>query len=74
MAPHIRDFLDAVRSRATTVSNPAAAHAAHVIVHAANICLRLGRPVKWDGAAERFAGDAEANRMLSRAMREPWRI
>ena len=74
MAPHIRDFLDAVRSRGTTVSNPEVAQATHTIIHCANLCLRLNRPLKWDAAAGRFAGDAEANGMISRPMREPWRI
>jgi len=39
MAPHIRDFLDAIRSRKATVSNPEVAHATHAIIHCANICL-----------------------------------
>ena len=74
LAPHIRDFLDCIRTRKLTVSHPEASHRSHTIVHCANICLRLKRPVRWDPVAERFIGDEEANRMLSRSMRKPWRI
>lgn len=72
--PHVRDFLTCMRSRRQPVSNPESAQRSHAIAHCANICLRLGRPVRWDAAAERFEGDAEANNMLYRAMRDPWRV
>jgi hypothetical protein len=36
--------------------------------------MLLGRKLKWDPDAERFAGDDEANTMLSRKQREPYTI
>jgi len=36
--------------------------------------MRLGRRLQWDPAAEQFVGDEQANAMLTRPMREPWRI
>ena len=72
--PHVQDFLECMRSRRQPVSNPEAAQRCHTIAHCANICLRLGRPVRWDPKAERFDGDAEANNMLYRTMRAPWRV
>ncbi len=39
-----------------------------------DICMDLKRSLKWDPVKEEFVGDAEANRMRSRAMREPWRL
>lgn len=74
MAPHIRNFLDAIRTRAMAVCHPEVAHRAHTIVHCANLCLRLGRPLRWDPRTERFLDDDQANKMLSRPMRSPWRI
>ena len=41
--------------------------------HLGNIAMRLGRELTWDPEAERF-GDEEANRLLSRPERGPWRI
>ncbi len=72
--PHVRDFLTCMRSRKQPLSNPEAAHRSHTIAHCANICLRLGRTVRWDPRAERFEGDAEANNMRYRTMRTPWRV
>jgi hypothetical protein len=39
---------------------------------AADICERLKRNLKFDLRKVEFVGDPEANRMRSRAMREPW--
>ena len=74
MGPHIRNFLSCMRSRKQPVSGPEAAHRAHTIAHCANICLRLGRQLRWDPARERFENDAEANNMRYRTMRAPWRV
>jgi hypothetical protein len=74
MAPHIRNFLDSIRSRAQTVSNPEAAQRSHTIIHAANISIRLGRRLEWDARTETFGKDTEANRFLSRPMRAPWKV
>jgi len=74
MKPHIRNFLECVRTRNATVSGPETTHRAHTIVHAANLCLRLRRKLRWDPEVELFIGDPEANNMLSRTMREPWRV
>ena len=74
MGEHVRDFLDGMRSRRLPVCHPEIAHRAHTIVHASNICLRLGRAVNWDYRRECFVDDDDANRMLSRPMRAPWEI
>jgi predicted dehydrogenase len=74
MGDHVRNFLSCVKSRKPTASHPELAHRAHTMVHCANLCLRLGRKLRWDPVAERFVGDEDANRMLSRTMRPPWRV
>ena len=74
MSDHIRDFLDNIKTRGLTSSNPELAQRAHTICHCANLCLRLGRKLRWDPKSERFVDDAEANRMLNRVMRAPWRV
>lgn len=72
MAGHIRNFLDCVRSRQQPASHPEISHRSHTIAHCANICLRLGRKLRWNPQAERFVHDEYANRMLARTMRIPW--
>ncbi len=71
---HVRDFLDAVRSRGQTRANADAACQAHIACHAANIALFLGRKVKYDPVKNEFIGDEQANRLRSEALREPWRL
>ena len=73
-ANHVRDLLDAVRARRPTICPIDAAFAAETLCQLSAIVLRLRRPLRWNPTAERFVEDAEAGRMLSRAMREPWRV
>ncbi len=71
---HIRNFLDCVKTRKLTNANAAVVAQSHVVCHAAYISWQLGRELNFDPVKEEFAGDEEANRMSSRAMRQPWRI
>lgn len=73
-ANHVRDFLDCVKSRQQPRSNALAACQAHIACHAAYIAFQLGRNLSFEPETDTFAGDEEANRMRSRAMREPWRL
>jgi hypothetical protein len=70
---HVRNLLSCIRSRTQTACNPEVAHRAISICQAWNIGLRLGRKLKWDPKAERFDSE-EANRMLFREPRAPWRV
>jgi hypothetical protein len=46
----------------------------HITCHAAAIAWQLGRKLRFDPAKEAFVSDEEANRMRSRALREPWHV
>ncbi|HPA16529.1 MAG TPA: Gfo/Idh/MocA family oxidoreductase [Verrucomicrobiae bacterium] len=72
-AGHGRNFFDCVKSRSLPHANHILASSSHITCHAAHIAWQLGRPLKWDPAKAEFIGDEEANRMRSRAQREPWR-
>jgi len=69
---HMRNYLDCVRSRQQTVANPEVMYRSMSTVHAANICMWLRRDMKYDPIKAEFINDPEANRLRSRAMREPW--
>ncbi|MGE5611869.1 MAG: Gfo/Idh/MocA family protein [Bacillota bacterium] len=73
-ASHVRDFFDCIKSRRPTVANPGVMFRAMCICLAADICEQLKRNLKFDLHKAEFVGDAEANRLRSRAMREPWCI
>jgi len=63
-----------VKTRQPTVCPPETAHRSNSICQLADIAIRLRRKLRWDPEKEQFVNDAEANRMLSRAMREPWHL
>lgn len=69
---HIRDWLNAIFTRKQPAAHVEAAHRAISICQVANICLRLGRPLKWNPLTESFPEDEDANRMRSRTRRAPW--
>ena len=71
---HMRDWLDCVKSRRLTVANAEVMYRSMSTVHAANICMWLRRDLDFDPVKAEFKNDPEANRLRSRAMREPWII
>jgi predicted dehydrogenase len=71
---HVRAFLDCVKTREQPVSNAEVAHRSISACHVANFCKRLKRPVRWDPVKEECPDDPEANRLRSRAYREPWSL
>ena len=72
---HHANFIDCVRSRKATICPAEVGHRSVSVCHIGNISLRLGgRKLAWDPATERFTGDEDANRMLDRPKRGPWKI
>ena len=71
---HKGNFLDCVRTRRRTICDVEIGCHSIIVCHLGNIAYWLNRPLKWDPASEVFAGDDEANRLLSRPMRSPWRL
>ncbi|HUW20664.1 MAG TPA: Gfo/Idh/MocA family oxidoreductase [Sedimentisphaerales bacterium] len=71
---HHANFLECVRSRRETAAPVEAGHAATTVTLIADVATRLRRKVTWDWKSERFVNDQEANRMLKRPMRSPWRL
>jgi len=71
---HVQNFLDSVQTRKPARSNAEVVARSHIICHAAYIAWQLKRPLKLDPVKVEFIGDDEANRMRSRAIRDPWRI
>ncbi len=72
-AEHLREFVSCIRSRTPPRANARATCNTHVASHAAWIAAQLNRRLEWDPEKRMFVNDEEANRMRSRAYREPWR-
>jgi predicted dehydrogenase len=71
---HKADFLDCIKSRGETVAPVEVGHRSCTVCLLGAIAMKLGRRLKWDPKRERFGNDAQANQMLSRPMRSPWRL
>lgn len=71
-AEHGRNFFDCVKSRAMTICNQDVMRKSHLACFAAQMSWQLGRKLRFDPVKEEFIDDDEANRMRSRAIREPW--
>jgi hypothetical protein len=72
--PHMKNFLDAVRSRDSQSLHAEIAIGARAAAfcHLANIAYRVGRTLRVDRSRGRFLGDDEANALLSRDYRAPY--
>jgi predicted dehydrogenase len=68
------NFIEAIRTRATPVSNIDDAFQSDLISHMGDIAIRTGRTIRWNPKREEIVGDEAASRMLGRAMRSPWRL
>ena len=71
---HTRQWLECVRSRHGLTCDVEIGHRTATACHIGNIARWLGRPLSWDAAKETFVDDDEANVMLSRPMRSPWKL
>ena len=71
---HHQNFLDCVKTRKRPIADVAIGHRSATVCHLGNICVRLGRKIQWDPAAETLIGDEQASAMLSRPYRSPWTI
>jgi len=69
-----RDFVDCIKDRRPTVSPLESAIRSDTISHLSDLCIRLGRPLQWDPRKEQIVDDAEATRLLSRPLRDPWKL
>jgi len=71
--PHVRNFIDCVKSRARPHADIEAGHYTNTTCRLGNIAYRLGRTLTWDGAKEQIIGDAEANQLAIGTYRDPWK-
>ena len=71
---HTRNFLDCVKTRATTLAPAEVAHRSASPGHLGQISMLLGRKLRFDPDTEEIIGDPTAARMLGNAMRGPWAL
>jgi predicted dehydrogenase len=71
---HTRNFLDCVKSRATTIASSEVGHRSASVGHLGQISMLLARKIRFNPETEEIIGDATATRMLGNAMLSPWHL
>ena len=71
---HHRNWIDAIRSRKKTICDVEIGHRSATVCELGQIGYDLRRPLNWDPVKERFVNDDDANKLLSRPMRDPWKL
>ncbi len=72
--PHVRNFLDCVKSRQRPIGDIEVGHQVTATCHVGNIAFRSGRKILWDANAEKITNYPELNEMLTRRYRAPWKL
>lgn len=71
---HHRNWIDAIRSRKKPICDVEIGHRSATVCELGQIGYDLRRPLNWDPVKERFVNDDDANKLLSRPMRDPWKL
>lgn len=72
---HAANWVECLRQRKDPICTAEVGHRSVTVCHLGNISLRMGgRRLAWDPQSERFVDDEEANKMLSRPLRAPWKL
>jgi predicted dehydrogenase len=70
---HMLNLLECIESRGKPVADIEQGYISTASCILANLSMNLGRTLTWDATAGRIAGDDEANRLLKRPYRAPWK-
>jgi predicted dehydrogenase len=72
--PHLKNFFECMRTRQRPHADVEIGHRSNSVCHLVNICRQVGRKLQWDPQAEKFVGDDEANKLLSRPRRKGYEL
>jgi predicted dehydrogenase len=73
-AAHARNFLDCVKSRQQPVEHLDVGHHVTAVAQLGNVALRSKNRIEWNAADERISGNDDANKLLFRPYRAPWKL
>ncbi len=71
---HYQDWIDCMKTRERPICDVEIGHRTATISNIANIAYKLRRPLQWRPDKEKFKGDGEANRMLGKKYRKPYKV
>jgi hypothetical protein len=70
----IRNFLDCIKSRNTTMCTLEDGHLATNMAHLATISMQVNQRLNWDAEKEIISNSDDANRLLHYEYRKPWKL
>ncbi|MGC3969391.1 MAG: Gfo/Idh/MocA family oxidoreductase [Pirellulales bacterium] len=71
---HHRDWIEAIKARRKPICDVEIGHRSGSVCALGNIGYQLMRPLRWNPQTEQFADDAEANALVTRELRAPWKL
>lgn len=71
---HFRAFKKHIEDRSVPAADVEVGHLSSNVGHLMNISWKLGRRVEWDAGQERFIGDDQADRLITKPYRAPWTL
>ena len=74
LAAHAQVFLDAIRNNKRPPADVEQGHFATNPGHLMNIAWRVGRKIRWDAENEVVLDDPEANALVTKPYRAPWKL
>lgn len=69
---HMQNFLTAIDARSRPVADIEEGHISTATCILANLSMKVGRSITWDGAAQTAVNDPEVSALLRRPYRQPW--
>ncbi len=74
LAAHAQVFLDAIRNHQRPPADVLQGHFSTNPGHLMNIAWKVGRKIRWDAEKEQVVGDAQANALVTKPYRAPWKL
>jgi predicted dehydrogenase len=71
---HFVNFIDAIRYGVRQNGPMEVGHLSTSLCHLAGISIETQRSLVWDAKTETIVNDPQANRLLGRSMRAPWKL
>ena len=63
-----------VKTRALPAGDIEIGHRSTAVCHLGNIAYRTGQKILWDAKSEKITNSREANELLTRKYRAPWKL
>ncbi|MBK8502433.1 MAG: Gfo/Idh/MocA family oxidoreductase [Saprospiraceae bacterium] len=71
---HYTDWLNAVQNRTQPICDAETGHRSSSVCNLANIAYQIRTPLRWDPVKEKFSKNKEANALLTKEYRKPYKL